>query len=192
MKKMTLMIVLLGVLLGSAHAEGFGRKQAHYLSISPGFSLTIPVGEFAPAFGLAYTPAASVSFNLSFPWGILGFGVMSGCNIQPTGAEAAYQANLLSIPVAASVRYTTNFASRLFGFVEAAGGIAVNMVLYKEAYPDRTNSTALKPFFEPGAGVGVFLAPWFYLAGYCGFMMIWYDDAPYLGVSPGIRLGFDF
>ena len=26
----------------------------------------------------------------------------------------------------------------------------------------------------------------------CGFMMIFYDDAVYMGITPGIRVGFDF
>jgi hypothetical protein len=192
MKKTILVIVLLSAILASAGAEEAGKKTDNYFSVSPGFGITFPVGEYAAAFSLAYTPTVSAGYNLAFPWGILGFGISSGCNIQPTSAEAAYQSIIFSIPAAAYVRYTTNFASRLFAFIEAGGGIAVNSLHYTETYPGRSDYTSVKPYINPAAGFGVKLIPWLNISGSCGFMMIFYDDAVYMGITPGIRVGFDF
>jgi hypothetical protein len=167
-----------------------GKKENNRFSVAPGFGITFPVGAYAAAFGPAYTPAVRAGYNLAFPWGVLGFGISTGCNIQPTSAAAAYRSISFSIPAAAYVRYTTNFASRLFAFIEAGGGIAVNMLHYTEPYPGRSDYSSVKPYIDPAAGFGVKLTSQLNVSGSCGFIMIFYDDAVYMGITPGIRMGF--
>jgi hypothetical protein len=97
---------------------------------------------------------------------------------------------LFSIPAAAQVRYRTNFNSRFYGFVEANGGIAVNILAYKENYPGLSNSTSVTPFVAPGLGVRFRVLKWLSVSAYGNYMMIFFDDGLYMGISPGLRLGF--
>jgi hypothetical protein len=166
------------------------QRTNNYLSIEAGGGVTIPVGYFAPALKLAAAPAVSAAYNLTFPWGILGFGLYSGCNIAGTSTEATYQSTLFSIPAAAQVRYRTNFNSRFYGFVEATGGITVNILSYKEDYPGLSNSTSVTPFIAPGLGVGLRIIPWLSVSAYGNFTMIFFDDGLYMGISPGVEVGF--
>ena len=186
-----ILILLLGPAVFSQQEGSMPAIEDNFFSIDPGFGITIPLGEYSAAFSLAYTPTVGAGYNLAFPWGVLGFGLSTGCNIQPTSAEAAYQSIIFSIPAAAYVRYTTNLASRLFAFIEARGGIAVNILHYRETYPDRSDYSSIKPYIDPAAGFGVQITPWLNVSGCCGFMMIFYDDAVYMGITPGIRVGFD-
>ena len=153
--------------------------------------MTIPTGEYSPAFALAWTPQISAAYNVCKSWGSIGIGILSGSNIQPTNETAAYQSVLLSIPAAALVRYTTNFDSPLSLFIEAAGGVAINILHYTETYTGRTDYSSVKPFLYPAAGIGFSIGGVLNLSGCCGFMMIFYDDAVYMGISPGIRFGID-
>jgi hypothetical protein len=166
------------------------QRTNNYLSIETGCGLTIPVGYFAPALNMAITPVAAIGYNLSFHWGILGFGLYSGCNIAGTSTEATYQSTLFSIPAAAQVRYQTNFNSRFYGFVEANGGIAVNILAYKENYPGLSNSTSVTPFVAPGLGVGFRVLKWLSVSAYGNYMMLFFEDGLYMGISPGLRVGF--
>jgi hypothetical protein len=170
--------------------ESNQRLSRNYLSVEAGCGVTVPVGYFAPVLKLAVTPAAAVAYNLSFPWGVLVFGLYSGCNI--AGTEATYQSTLFSIPAAAQVRYRTNFNSRFYGFVEANGGVTVNILAYKENYPGLSNSTSVSPFIAPGLGVGLRIVPWLSVSAYGNFTMIFFDDGLYLGISPGMKAGVQF
>jgi hypothetical protein len=97
---------------------------------------------------------------------------------------------LFSLPAAAQVRYQTNFNSRFYGFVEANGGIAVNILAYKENYPGLSNSTSISPYIAPGLGVGFRIIPWLSVSAFGNFTMIFFDDGLYMGISPGLRVGF--
>jgi len=46
--------------------------------------------------------------------------------------------------------------------------------------------------FSVSPGFGVKLTSCLNVSGSCGFMMIFYDDAVYMGITPGIRVGFEF
>jgi hypothetical protein len=173
---------------GVKQTETSKQRTNNYLSIEAGGGVTVPVGYFAPVLKPAAAPAVSAAYNLSFPWGILGFGLYSGCNI--AGTEATYQSTLFSIPAAAQVRYRTNFNSRFYGFVEATGGITVNILSYKENYPGLSNSTSISPYIAPGLGVGLRIIPWLSVSAYGNFTMIFFDDGLYMGISPGVEVGF--
>jgi hypothetical protein len=177
---------------GVKQTEPSKQHTNNYLSIEAGGGVTVPVGYFAPALKLAATPVTAVGYNLSFHWGILGFGLYSGCNIAGTSTEATYQSTLFSIPAAAQVRYRTNFNSRFYGFIEANGGITVNILTYKENYPGLSNSTSVTPFIAPGLGVGFRILKWLSVSAYGNYMMLFFEDGLYMGISPGVKVGFHF
>jgi len=106
------------------------RPQQNYFSVSTGCGATFPLGDLSPAFNIAVTPIAAFDYNFIFRWGVLGLGIFTGCNIQKTSDEAAYQSLFLSVPAAVQLKYTTNSNFPLYGYEEANGGMTVNMFRY--------------------------------------------------------------
>ncbi len=192
MKKIIVGIFLVLCIITSVYAGEDARQQNNYFSTSVGCGATIPFGDLSPAFNIAITPAVSFSYNLAFDWGIIGFGVFSGCNIQTTGIEAAYQCLILSVPVAGILTYKTNFNSPLCLYVEANAGAAVNIFNYQAVYPGVSDSTVIKPLIAPGVGVGWRFLPWLSASAFGELLMIFYDDMAYMGISPGLRVEIDF
>jgi len=168
------------------------RLDRHYFSIGAGAALTIPVGNVGGIMMLAFYPEAFFNFNLSYYWGVISFGILVGINIDSTREEVTYQYNLLSIPFGVSAKYSTNFDFPLYGFIEIAGGLAINIVTFKEVYKNMSDVAAAKVFLLPTIGGGFFLTPELSASLYAGFLMIFFDNSAYIGIAPGLKIEFNF
>ena len=192
MKRLILVAFLVLFTVIVAFSNEDKRLQDNYFSVSTGCGATIPLGDLSPAFNIAITPVAAFDYNLTFRWGVLGLGIFTGCTIQKTSDEAAYQSLFLSIPAALHLKYATNFNSPLYGYGEASGGIAVNIFRYQEEYPGVSDDTVIKSFFSPGIGVGYSIMPWLSVSVFGNFLMIFFDDTVYMGISPGVKGEINF
>ena len=168
------------------------RLDRHYFSIGAGAALTIPVGDVGGIMMLAFYPEAFFNFNLSYYWGVISFGILVGINIDSTREEVTYQYNLLSIPFGVSAKYSTNFNFPIYGFIEIAGGLAINIVTFKEVYENMSDVAAAKVFLLPTIGGGFFLKPELSVSLHASFLMIFFDNSAYIGIAPGLKIEFNF
>ncbi len=167
------------------------RMQRHHFTAGVGAGLTVPVGDVGAIMMLAFYPTAFFNFNLSFFWGVIGFGILTGTNIQSTRTDVASQYDLLSIPIAVTVKYSTNFDFPLYGFVEVASGLAVNALMYKNANERTNNATTGTFFLAPAIGGGYYFIPELAVSVYSSVMMIFFGSSTYIGISPGLRVEFN-
>lgn len=169
-----------------------GRTTIAKKKFSSGISagLTFAVGDVGEIMGLGFSPLAYFSYNLSFPWGILGIGAITGVLFQPTSDSARYGYNLLTVPAGILVKYET--ASRFCGFIEVATGAAVSFVTYKDQYFYREDVTTTKLFLIPTIGAGFKINPRIGVYLYGSLNTIFFDGAIYTGITPGLRGEFNF
>ena len=140
--------------------------------------------------GLGVSPLTYFNYNLSFPWGILGFGALTGVLFQPTSDSAMYGYNLISVPVGVLVRYET--AHRLCGVVEIGAGATVNFVTYKDQYFYREDVKTTKLFLTPTLGAGYRISQRFGVFVCTSLNLIFFDGATYSSIVPGLRAEISF
>lgn len=152
--------------------------------------LLIAVGNVGEIMGLGVSPLSYFSYNLSFPWGILGLGALTGVLFQPTNDSARYGYNLISVPAAVLVKYET--ASRFCGIAEISAGAAVNFVTYKDQYFYRDDVTTTKFFINPTIGAGYRISQRFGAFVCTSLNLIFFDGATYASIVPGLRGEINF
>ncbi|MBN1410926.1 MAG: hypothetical protein JW969_08775 [Spirochaetales bacterium] len=174
----------------SLYGEGHAIIR-NFISTGAGFGVNFPLGDIAQVWGIGTSPLVYGAYNMTFEWGILGFGAVTGAVILFENPLIAYQFDTLAIPLAAIVRYETNFDTPLFGFGELCAGITVLTVNYKGSY-GITQTPALKPLVSAGIGAGYRITPNFNisLSGTCNLIIM--DSATYIDITPAIRAGFYF
>ena len=171
---------------------GGARFTRNHFSTGAGFGLTIPVGDVGELMQPAPYPIAFFTYNLSFPWGVIGFGIATGANIDSTKTSVPYQFDLVSVPIAALAQYYTHFDFPLYGFIEIAAGLAINALMYRGTYSGMTDATVGKVYLMPTIGGGWHFVPELAVSIYSSFVMILFDDAAYIGISPGLRVELSF
>lgn len=165
------------------------RLERNYISTGAGFGIFIPLGEVSDFFEPGYYPITFFSYNLRFNWGIIGIGIVSGTEIDmSTQTDTGY--DLYTIPVAGSFRYATDFGVPLYGFIEATGGGTLNLM--DSNNPDETNKINIKLYAGASAGIGYHFVPGFSISLYGNYTAIFFSDALYMGITPGMRCEFNF
>lgn len=166
--------------------------QGNYLSAGLGFGINIPIGDIAQIMGLAYIPLTYFYYNIILDWGGIGIGLLTGTNFAATKDDATYEYNLISFPVAASVRYRTKPRVPFFAAIEAAGGASINILTYTGNYANKEDVTVVKPFVESSIGVGYNFRSGFSVSILGSLMMILFDNNLYMGLAPSIRAEYNF
>jgi len=162
--------------------------EGNYFSTGISAGLSIPIGEVGEVMKLGFTPLAHFNYNLDLSWGVLGFGVLSGALFESTTEDVRYQYGLYSFPAAITVKYATKSSVSIFA--EASGGVIINRVVYKNEYLYREDLTATKIFLAPTVGAGININSRLGLSLFSSLIMIFFDDATYLGITPGLRAEF--
>ena len=105
-------------------------------------------------------PMLALQYNFNFTWGVIGLGIMSGCNWQT--ADAAEPFNYLAYPIMAYGRFITRFPVPYFIFFDLGGGSIIEQVIYSN--PAKSAGWGSKGYFSTGLGAGVKLSDKFSLA----------------------------
>jgi len=161
--------------------------------ISTGIGLEIPItlGDVTSVWGTGFSLALYCSYNLAFEWGIIGYGAVIGTNILPANPEVIYKSDLYACPLAVTVKYETNLNMPVFGYAEAAGGISLLIVNYKEDY-GITRDPAGKPFLSLALGGGYRITQNINISLSGNINLIFMDNTLYTDVTPALRAGFYF
>jgi hypothetical protein len=162
-----------------------------YFSIGAGFGFTLPVGQVNEIMGIGYTPVTFINYNFDFVRGIIGLGLVTGVNIEKATEVIPEKYNLYSIPVALSLSITSKFKFPFYISAGLMGGISINIVRYREAYPDTGDLTTSKFCIAPTFGLGFKIGRIFRLSLNESLLIILFNSTPYVGFSTGIRMEFD-
>ncbi len=170
--------------------KGPKRMEENYFSTGAGFTFIIPVGDSQDLFATGYRPIVFFNYNIVKNWGEIGIGAISGVTITATIDNYSPVYNMYTIPLGASIGYSTNFGIPFYGFAKFTGGVNLNIVSFESSAEE--NTTVAVPFLEPSLGIGYYFTPNINLSAYCGIRMMFFSGTTFLGVSPGISLAASF
>jgi hypothetical protein len=170
--------------------KGPNRFEKNYFSTGAGMSFLIPAGSYRDLYEIGFCPVTFFNFNFSNNWGIISIGFVTGAVFQATEINEPPEYNYVAVPLAASVEYATNFGWRYYMFIKLSGGISMNFIKYFEGSTGDDFITA--PFMEPSLGGGFYFTQRINLYAYCGLKVIFIEDMPYLGLTPGFCLSVNF
>jgi hypothetical protein len=200
-------IPLLGGLQGTGHQEGasfllflkegvetYGpaetltsRKQEQFFSVGAGFGLMLPVDGY-DVLKPGPNPLAYLYYNLTFDWGIMGIGLQTGFMKLTTRESAVDDYDMISVPMAISLRYATVFDSPVYLFFDLSAG---SMISRFQFFGGNTETvTVAKPFITPTLGVGLQLFDQWRIAAFGSYVAIFFNDSYFDGISPGVRLEY--
>ena len=157
-------------------------------SVSVLLGVNVPVGAMGEALGPGVPALATLGYTLERPRGAFDFAALAGVQYQSSRTDVRYGYHLLSVPLGAEVGYTTRWESPWHLRVGAAGGVTVNYVIYKEAYPFRDNLLKVSPFVAPSLGMGYGLSARLSLELNAYLWTVFYTDAIYVGIAPAFGL----
>jgi hypothetical protein len=100
-----------------------------------------------------------------------------------------YSYDLLSIPLAIEVRYQTVFNSPLYLSAGMTAGTAFNQIDLREMGGDHW---VVKAFVAPSFGIGLQFLSRFKIAISVSSPIIFFDNNPFVAVSPGIGVEYAF
>jgi hypothetical protein len=163
-----------------------------FYSFGIGFSANFPMGTMSGSMEMGYMPLLFINYNLNSGWGILGLGITTGASMTETKESVPYQYRLLTVPVAANVKYYTKLKIPLFFMIDVNIGYAFSRLEYQESYPDRENQTASTPFFITGFGIGYNLHTNLSAVLSMNYVRFYFENGAYSGVAPGLSLIFKF
>jgi hypothetical protein len=162
-----------------------------YLSAGVGFGVSFTLGDVNRVLGMGYTPLVLIHYNLAFDWGIIGAGLLTGSTILGTRPPALFQYDLFSCPVAASVRYKTNFAAPFFGFAEVCGGVSLLIVNFKQDY-QISQEMAAKPLALVSLGGGYAFTKSLNVSVAGNASLVMMDNVLYFDVTPVLQAEYSF
>jgi hypothetical protein len=162
----------------------------NYFTLTTAVGANLPVGPVSEALGLGVPALVSFDYILDRSRGALGLGAVSGLQYQGTNPEARFLYTMLSLPLGLSTSYRLKFPSPFYLTAGADGGMMVNVILYKETYPDRSNLVEISPFAAATVGGGYVLSPKLSLEFDANLVVVFFTDAVYLGIAPTLGARF--
>jgi len=102
-------------------------------------------------------PVLTAQYNFSFPWGIIGLGIMTGMNWQTTTTDTSDRLDMIAYPIALYGRFITRFTVPYFLFLDIGGGGFFEQWLFSNSA--RENDWGDGVYLTTGLGGGVKLSP---------------------------------
>jgi len=153
---------------------------------------SFPVGIVAEIYETGLPIWATFYVNLRFPWGVLGFGLLSGYQHQAT-QDVRYPFDMRTIPLAVDVRYLTAFPGAFYLSGSLLGGVALNLIdfWYDPVYRD--DLFTAKAMVSGSVGGGFLLLRRKLGVGVKASLVgIFFNDTVYLGVNPALQIEYRF
>jgi len=178
---------------GPSLAEVSGRRPG-YLSTGVLLGLLFPIGAVNEAIGGDNMFRTQIHYNIPVKWGTAGLGFSTGfsqLHADRTSIENWYE--ILSIPVAFNLRYTTMSVSPWFWSVDLSSGLMINVITLLDIETNPTDTfTATKLFVAPTVSIGRRLFEQWQVSLYTGYMLILFDNNLFHGIAPGLRVEYVF
>jgi TolB-like protein len=172
--------------------EGGPRPSFPRIAFGACAGVTIPLGELNPYLGITFTPFAYVDYLFPSSWGTIGAGILFGYQSETTTSDYPDDDYTLhTLPLALHSRFTFNIMKSFFLFTEVSAGGAVNSVDYEEGAVTEDLVTT-KPFFSPGAGLGISLGPSLDVSFYNNIFFIMFNKTMYSAYSAGLACELHF
>jgi hypothetical protein len=125
-------------------------------------------------------------WNIPLRQGAVGIGVSTG-TVLLHAQPGVYSYDVLAFPVALAARYTLPFRLPIW-FALAAGVMPSETRIHETG----SESTVTKVFVAPTIGLGVARFGHFRIGANLGFLVIFYDVYPFMGVIPEVRVEYAF
>ncbi len=161
-----------------------------YLSAGSGLGGLFPVAGVADVIGIGPDLSVKVLYNFQFPWGGLGVGLATGCIGFFTRADAAYDYDLLSLPVALAGRVQLASSSRWSAAFDLSIGFMNSRIRMSSDPPLEVLDSCI--FLAPSLGVGLRLFDRMTVNAVLGFLVVFFEGTPYTGISLGTGVEYAF
>ena len=170
-------------------AEAAQTKGNHFSS-AVGFGAAFPLANVAGSIDIAPMLMTSAHYNLRRDWGTLGFGLLAGALWLSSndGIASGYQIN--SFPLLAELRYQTREERNPSVSAGLAAGSAFSRIRFDDPALEEISTAKLMLLSSAGIGLRAFRR--FQIAAGARFLLIFFDNNPYLGISPEIRVEYAF
>jgi len=210
-------VPLLGSLAGTGHQEGAsfllflqpGMDQSPEESVPPAVepgrreAIWKRADHFSGAVGAGFPPIAlaapelesapilwcSAHYNLCRDWGTLGIGLLVGAMWFSSSPDIANSYGIVSYPVALELRYQTRGGRNPCLSAGLAAGAALSWITFSD--PALEEVAVAKPLLMPSLGIGWASRHFGIVAG-ARFLLIFFDNNPFAGLSPEIRMEYAF
>ena len=170
------------------------RAAERWVFVSTGLEAgpSFPVGIVAEIYETGLPIWATFYVNLRFPWGLLGFGLLSGYQHQAT-QDVRYPFDMRTIPVAVDVRYLTAFPGAFYLSGSLLGGVALNLIDFWDDPVYRDDLFTAKAMVSGSVGGGFLLLRRKLGVGVKASLVgIFFNDTVYLGVNPALQIEYRF
>ena len=179
---------------GPSLAEVRGRRPG-YLSTSLMAGGVIPLGNVGATMWGGLMLGSRVHYNIEVRWGAIGLGLSTGIlsNSTNDSVHLLYDYELISIPVAFNLRYTTLSASPWFWSMDLSSGLMINVVYLLDGMGDPVDTLATtKLFFSPTLNIGRRFFDKWRASVYVSYLMILFDVNYFYGIAPGLQVEYEF
>jgi hypothetical protein len=168
---------------------GYKRKK-NYLSASAGLNAIVPVSDTARIMNPGCSPADYINYNLTFTTMIMSLGAFSGISLESAKNLSEEDYYLYSMPIGFNIAFRSNMNRPLMVAIEANSGAALSLVMFKDKTKSEYNKLVTKYFMMPALGIGYNFNTDFGLFFYGSFLLTFFDNSIFQGVSAGIRCDF--
>ena len=169
--------------------EAASKRVGHFSS-AVGFGAAFPLANVAGSIDIAPMLMTSAHYNLRRDWGTLGFGLLAGALwlSSSDGIASGYQ--IYSFPLLAELRYQTREERNPSLSAGLAAGAAFSRIRFDD--PALEGISTAKLMLLPSIDIGLRVFRRFRIVGGGRFLLIFFDNNPYLGISPEIRVEYAF
>jgi hypothetical protein len=178
-------VITFSPITGQPSAKTKSRESLSYYTFSLGCGFPVPVFDTNQKMEIGFRPGFILGYSLKKNWGRLIFGFTSGLIVESLKEE--YNGFFLySLHAGGVTGYRSTFLDPFYVFVEASGGISVNIFVYDD---ESNNSTPAvpAPYIGPTLGIGIDTGPFMSFSVYGSFLFIFFSNELYTGITPGIR-----
>lgn len=168
---------------------GFKRKD-NYLSASAGLNAILPVNDTAKIMNIGCSPTAYVNYNLAFTTLIMSLGLFSGLSLESAKNLLTENYFLYTIPLGFNIAFRSNLNNPIMVAAEINSGAALSLVIFNEKEQSAFNTLVTKYFIMPAIGVGYNFSTDFGVFIYSSFLVTFFDNSIFQGVTAGVRCDF--
>ncbi|MBN1411604.1 MAG: caspase family protein [Spirochaetales bacterium] len=160
------------------------------LCFGGGGGMAFPVGDVGAIMNLGNTVDGSFLFKFKSDPVYYMTGISLGGFFSSTNAESEYEYNILafSCGLAGRAGYTLDV---LDIYAECTAGVLIGGVDYRQTYVGINDIPFIKPYCQPGLGVNLHTPFFVNLNLSCGFLMVFYDNNPYMAIVPSVRIEYE-